>query len=102
MKPHRVVEQLHPLRDPIVVLTLEQLRTVVREEVAGALAKAGPAENESDILDREQAAKLIGVTTRTIPRLVKRDGLPTLRRVGKLWRFRRSEVMAWLAAKKSA
>lgn len=79
---------------------LERFRLVVREEVA-ALAKT-TAENEGDIINREQVAELVGVTTRTIPRLVKRDGLPTLRRVGKEWRFSRSQVMAWLAAKKSA
>jgi excisionase family DNA binding protein len=85
-----------------VVISVEQLRALVREELADALAKGGPQDELHDILDREQAAKLIGVTTRTIPRLVERDGLPTLRRVGKLWRFRRTDVMAWLAAKKSA
>lgn len=89
------------MKDSIVVVSTDQLRMLVREELEHALAKVVPHDGPNEVLSREQAAALIGVTTRTIPRLVKEKGLPTLRRVGKLWRFSRSDVMAWLA-KKSA
>jgi excisionase family DNA binding protein len=87
------------MKDAIVVLTAEQLKGVIAEAVESALAKAG-ARQDHDVLSREQAAELIGVHPHTIPKLVREDGLPTLRRLGKLWRFSRADVMAWLARRR--
>ena len=89
------------MKDSIVVISAADLRLLVREEVADALAKAGARDAPGEILSCEQAAELIGVHPHTVPKLVRAKGLPTLRRIGKLWRFKRSDVMAWLA-KKSA
>ncbi len=89
------------MKDAIVVLTSEQLEVIVSRAVTDALAKAG-TNAQGDVMTCEQAAALIGVNARTIPRLVKANGLPTLRRLGKLWRFSRRDVLAWLAQRKSA
>lgn len=81
--------------EPIVVMTGEQLRALVLDAVTSALANAAPAD-ASDVLDCDEVATLIGVHPRTVPRLVAKDGLPTLRRIGKLWRFSRRAVLAWM------
>jgi len=85
---------------PIVMMTTDQLRALVREEVSAALASTA-SRDESDVMSTEQTAKLVGVHENTIPRLVARDGLPTLRRVGKLRRFSRRAVVAWLEVRKT-
>lgn len=90
------------MKDAIVVLTPEQLKGIVTEAVEMALARAGESRKTSDIISREQAAELIGVHPHTIPKLVRAEGLPTQRRIGKLWRFSRADVLAWMARRKSA
>jgi excisionase family DNA binding protein len=86
--------------DGIIVATAAQLRAIVRDAVADAFAKATARDAPHEVLTLEQVAELIGVHHRTVPRLVRNKGLPTLRRIGKLWRFKRADVMAWLARSK--
>jgi len=88
------------MKDPIVVTTAEQLRAIVADGVAEALAKVGPRK-EVDTMTCGQAAALIGVHPHTVPRLVRSEGLPTLRRVGRCWRFSRRDVTSWLAQRKA-
>lgn len=87
-------------KDAIVVLTADQLKGIIAEAVEGgvdaALAKVRAAE-DSDVLDTEAAANLVGVTVRTLPRLVEEDGMPELRRIGNQRRFSRRQVLAWMA-----
>lgn len=90
------------MKDAIVVLTADQLKVIVSEAVESALAKAGPRD-ESDVMDMDQTAALVGVkTVKTMRRLIQEEGLPTLRRLGNQWRFSRREVLAWMARRKSA
>jgi excisionase family DNA binding protein len=77
--------RLHP-DSMLVTLTVEQLRAIVREEVAAAR----PAE----FVDSAEVARLLRVETSTVPTLVKRDGLPH-HRIGRQYRFRVPEVVAW-------
>jgi len=44
-----------------------------------------------------EVAVYLGVTTRTVYRLLKQNRLPAYK-VGGQWRFREDEMMAWLAA----
>lgn len=83
------------MKDAIIVTTPEQLREIVREEVKAAIAEAGRG-NESEVLDTEGAARLLGVNPQTVPRLVKMKGLPSLRRIGTHYRFRRADLLAWM------
>ena len=46
---------------------------------------------EEDVLTPPQVAKLLAVCTRTIVRMAERGELPAFK-VGRLWRFRRSEL----------
>jgi excisionase family DNA binding protein len=52
---------------------------------------------EEEILTPIQLAKLLAVHPRTVTRMADRGELPAFR-IGKLWRFRRSEVNAKLIA----
>jgi excisionase family DNA binding protein len=84
----------------IVVLTAEQLKALLSELLDTALAKAGP--KESDIMDTEACAAMIGVHPKTMAKLIRVDGLPTLRNIGNLRRFSRRAVLEWMARRKSA
>ena len=49
---------------------------------------------DADSLSKEQAAKLLGVCTRTITTYMKREGMPHTFRLGRL-EFRRDEILTW-------
>lgn len=89
-------------RDPsapvLVVVAREELAAIVREAVRAELASAPAA--ASEYLDATTLAELLGVARSTVPQLVKREGLPTVR-LGRAYRFRRTEVIAWLEARTS-
>ncbi len=85
----------------VAVLTPEELHELVTSAVRAELAKVRP-EPESEIMTCEQVAELLGVHTRTVRHLIRDEGLPPLRRIGKLWRFRRSDVLAWMANRKKS
>lgn len=81
----------------VVVVDAEQLTAIVREAVRAELAAAPAA---SEYLDAAALAGLLGIARSTVPQLVKREGLPTVR-LGRAYRFRRAEVIAWLEARAS-
>lgn len=53
---------------------------------------------QDEVLTRSQAAKLLRVCSESVSKLVRDEGLPC-KRVGKEYRFLRSEMLAWLAAR---
>lgn len=72
--------------DMVVTMRVSQLRAIIREE----LGAARPA----DFVDGAEVARHLHVKPSSIPTLVKRDGLPH-HRVGRQYRFRLAEVVAW-------
>lgn len=54
-----------------------------------------------DIMTRNEVALLLRCSLPHVVTLIERDGLPAFR-LGKLWRFRRSEVLAWCERKTNA
>ena len=77
----------------VLVMTPEQVRDLVRAAVREELAAhQGP---ERDVLTTEHVAEMLDVHVRTVTKLVARDGLPA-HRLGREYRFNRSEVLAWL------
>ena len=52
---------------------------------------------DNDVLDAEEAAKLLRVSTKTVLRMAGNGALPG-RKVGRAWRFRRGDVLSWLSA----
>jgi excisionase family DNA binding protein len=51
--------------------------------------------SEDEVLTSDEAADLLKVSTKTVLRLVRGGELPGCK-VGRVWRFRRSELMALL------
>ncbi|NLH36350.1 MAG: helix-turn-helix domain-containing protein [Lactococcus chungangensis] len=49
----------------------------------------------------DEAAEYLGVKTSTIRTWIKNKGMPAYR-VGKLWKFKRSEIDGWVNSGKSA
>ena len=49
------------------------------------------------LIDAEQAAKLLGIHPKTLQKMAREGRVPRIR-VGKFWRFRRSELDSWLRA----
>lgn len=48
-----------------------------------------------ELMDVEEVAKYLRVTTKTIYRLLKADAIPAMK-VGHLWRFDREVIDQWL------
>lgn len=79
--------------EPLIVTTPEQLRAIVREEVAAAMRDA---RTETAWLSPEQTACLLGLSNaRSLSMLRRRDGLPA-HPVGKSYRYDRTEVESWI------
>lgn len=62
--------------------------------------KAGGAPTD-EILSRAQAAELLGVCIESVSKLVRDARLPCRRVGGKRYRFLKSEVLSWLAAREA-
>jgi hypothetical protein len=78
----------------LVVITVAELRALVVEAVADALAEAGPVADRAALLDRAGLARALGVSLATIDRL-RGEGMPELR-LGDVPRFELDRVLAWL------
>lgn len=78
-----------------VTLTVEELRELVRVEVAAALDAQQPP---SDWADQEGIAAHLGVSSPTVKKLTE-NGMPHVY-VGSHRRFSRRAVDAWLAEQK--
>lgn len=68
--------------------------TALREQLNGRGASA-----TDEILSRAQAAELLGVCIESVSKLVRDSGLPCRRVGGNRYRFLKSEVLSWLAAR---
>jgi len=47
------------------------------------------------LLDSDEAAQLLKIHPKTLQRMARRGEVPGVQ-IGKLWRFRRSELNAWM------
>ena len=83
------------------LFTADELAAIIETAVASALAKARPSE-PSEIMTAEQVAELVQVCVETVPRLVRNAGLPEIRAIGNHRRFRRSEVIEWMTARRKS
>lgn len=82
----------------VVVLSPEELSGIVERAAARgaemALERAGVAAS-GEVLTREEAAALLRLHPASLGRLASSGRVPASR-VGQTWRFRRSELLAWL------
>jgi excisionase family DNA binding protein len=74
-----------------------ELRAMVRSELR-AFHAASQAPANDDILNRKEAADLLKMNIESVSRLARDGGLPH-KRVGKEYRFLRSQLMSWMAAR---
>lgn len=82
-----------------VVLTREDLDALLVAAAEKGAKLALEARGHADEwLDQTQAAELLGVARSSIPMLCRREALPHAR-LGRLYRFKRAELDAWLAAR---
>ena len=47
------------------------------------------------LIDTEQAARLLGIHPKTLQQMARDGRIPSIR-VGRFWRFRRSELDSWI------
>lgn len=86
----------HP--SPLVLLTPEQLRKLMLEAVADALAEVSPGSAPpSEVLTRSEAASFLRCSLATLDRLCREEALP-FHRLGDCRRFTRAELLEWLQA----
>lgn len=57
---------------------------------------------EDNYISIDEAAEYLGIKTVTLRKWVKKKPDLPSHRVGKLWKFKRSELDAWIASGKSA
>ena len=82
-----------PAKNPFDML-LDQIRTVVREEVASAIKGS----REDRLLSVEDVCKVLNCTAPWVYQNVKK--LPFVRKVGGLLRFSNNDLQRWIAAQK--
>lgn len=75
----------------VVVLSPEELGAIVRDAVQAGLDRS---KSEGEVLTRVQAAKLLKVHPAVVTRYTKR-GLRG-KKLGRDWRFRRSDVLDFI------
>lgn len=87
---------------PAVVLTRDDLDALlVRAAEEGAKRALDARGHADEWLDQTQAAEVLKCARSSIPLLVKRDGLPCSK-LGRLYKFKRAELDAWLATRASS
>ena len=86
-----------PTPATVVVMPVESLRALIVDAVRQALDTGSGADVEAaEFLDSVGAAELLSVTPRFIQALAKQGKLPS-NRVGRLLRFRRVDLDAWIS-----
>ncbi len=80
-----------PTTRVLVVMEADDLRALVVEALREALADRPAASSAAEWLDTASAAELLGVNPRTITKRAAAGEIPASR-IGKLWRFRRSDL----------
>ena len=94
-----------PFHGTLLGLTPDDLATLVRAAVADALRESGlatpKAEATKTVFTTSEFAAWLGVSPRSVGRLVAREHVP-YRKVGKQFRFVRAELEAWLATRGGA
>lgn len=81
---------------PLVLVSPDDLRTMLREVVAEVIAEREPPDAPA-LLDRRAMASMLGVGVDTLDKL-RREGLPEIR-VGDAPRFHPPDVLEWLKSR---
>lgn len=79
---------------PVVVVSREELDELIRKAVSDVVSGVAPRTRE--FLTQEQLAGRLGISQKSVQRMVNRDGLPVHELGPKLQRFLWTEVEQWL------
>lgn len=95
---HAIAEQfaeyhMHDLWFQPAPALLQLIQHVGQSALVDLLAQTRPGAIEGQVVDIEQIAEILGVSVKTVRRLVDNDAIPHLR-VGKQLRFVASDVLA--------
>lgn len=93
--PHSLDGRLDDAKDDLVVVRRHELEALIQQAVRRGLAEWSTPTEASEWVDTATAAELLGVHPRTVTKLARNEELPASR-IGKLWRFRRSDIEAFL------
>ena len=96
VRPHREASKGRMARFSLDQDDLDAIRAIIRDEIAAAVARADRA--PSVWMDDKDAAKLLGFERSYLRTAVRTYAIPHSR-IGKAYRFRRSDLDAWLAAR---
>lgn len=84
----------------MVTLTVSELEALMLKTVRKAIAEQPPTDAK-DVLGFKEVCELVDASAPTVRRWIQNDGMPHVRlggrKGGKILKFRRSEVLAWLA-----
>lgn len=72
----------------------EQLKSLIKQAVREVLDERGYALHD-ELMDKDQVAKFLGVTTRTVTTWMAREGLPHQKGHGGRVTFQREDVLRW-------
>ena len=79
---------------PIVVVSTEDLRSIIREAVAEALEGANSTPQKT-LITKEELAQILSCSTYTVQRMIK-EGMPHVR-LGRAQRFDTEACQEWCA-----
>jgi excisionase family DNA binding protein len=69
----------------------------VKEEPEPSVAVPESGVTRKEILDFEEAAAFLGISTKTFAKVLRTEDLPG-RKVGREWKFSRSALLAWVGS----
>lgn len=81
----------------VITVTPEDLKALIQCAVREAIGSVACADDR--LLTSEDVAKILGVSPRSIPKLVSRDALPVTLCVGRSYRFQRATIDAWITSR---
>lgn len=79
----------------VVSLTETDLEALLERAASAGAARVSPP---PEILTAEETAALLRLNAQTVQRLAAAGEIPS-KRLGREWRFRRSEILAWFESK---
>jgi excisionase family DNA binding protein len=79
----------------LVVVPFDDLETMITRAIRDAIGDSD-SKDRSEWVGRDEVAETLGYKPSYVYELVRRRGLPC-RRIGRILRFRREDVEAWMA-----
>jgi excisionase family DNA binding protein len=86
---------------PLVMLTASDLEQLVEHRVRAAVRDEVERLCEPRFLTIAEVAEMLRLSTKTVTNLVRKEGLPVARQLGRELRFERDRVVEWMRARVS-